>query len=526
MSRMKTPFTAAIAASALLTLPLGVLAQTPATQSKPTSTPQASQTAETPQDHLRQAEAALNDLSPTAVPASAKGKITELKQHLNALQRAASANDKASATGAENRSATATSGAKGNVEWSKEVAAIDKIITELLGPAPSPSTTPAPTGTSGTTPKPTATATLDEATRGKLADVRTRVTAFAAAMNKSSSPSDESASPSAAAAAQPPTAATQPPTSSTEPPPASAQPPSSSTQPPSTASQSPTSTTQPPSAAMTPSSAGQSAQTSSATQPGQADQEAAKQHLTASRESLSQMTQLPAASQLTGEARTQVSQLIASFNELITTGSNWRASYAKVEANLNALLGSQSIDESRTPATGTPGAVGTSGTVSAALDPGIKAKLVEFRNHLKEFEKAAGGGSSPDASSAAAASPTSAPSTATSPSSAAAAASTSSTSASTSPTSAMTGATTSAAAPSEPAAKSEKGESMSKDDAMKHIQAIEAILNANASGATGAAAPTGTAGTSAAAGGLVLDKAQVEQLKTHLAELRRIIDQK
>ena len=201
------------------------------------------------------------------------------------------------------------------------------------------------------------------------------------------------------------------------------------------------------------------------------------------------MTQLPAASQLTGEARTQVSQLIANFNELITTGSNWRASYAKVEANLNALLGSQSTDESPTPATGTPGAVGTSGTVSAALDPAIKAKLVEFRNHLKEFEKAAGGGSSPDASSAAAASPTS------------------------------------AAAPSEPAAKSEKGESMSKDDAMKHIQAIEAILNANASGAAGAA-PTGTAGTSAAAAGLVLDKAQVEQLKTHLAELRRIIDQK
>jgi hypothetical protein len=525
MTRMKTPFTAAIAASALLTLPLGVLAQTPATQSKPTSTPQASQTAETPQDHLRQAEAALNDLSPTALPASAKGKITELKQHLNALQRAASANDKATATGAENRSATATSGAKSNVQWSKEVAAIDKIITELLGPAPSPSTTPAPTGTTGTAPKPTATATLDEATRGKLADVRTHVTAFAAAMNKSSSPSDESASPSAAAAAQPPTAATQPPTSSTEPPTASAQPPSSSTQPPTAASQSPTSTTQPPSAATTP-SAGQAAQTSSPTQPGQVDQEAAKQHLTASRESLSQMTQLPAASQLTGEARTQVSQLIASFNELITTGANWRASYSKVEANLNALLGSQSTDESPTPATGTPGAVGTSGTVSTALDPAIKAKLVEFRNHLKEFEKAASGGSSPDASSAAAASPTSAPSTATSPSSAAAAASTSSTSASTSPTSAMTGATTSPAAPSEPAAKSEKGESMSKDDAMKHIQAIEAILNANASGATAAAAPTGTAGTSAAAGGLVLDKAQVEQLKTHLAELRRIIDQK
>ena len=120
------------------------------------------------------------------------------------------------------------------------------------------------------------------------------------------------------------------------------------------------------------------------------------------------MTQLPAAQALTGEPRAQVSQLISNFNELITTSSEWKASYAKVEANLNALLGSQGPDESAAaapaPATAPPsptappsttpstaGAVGTSGTTTGSLDPGIKAKLGEFRTHLKEFEKAAGG---------------------------------------------------------------------------------------------------------------------------------------
>ena len=113
--------------------------------------------------------------------------------------------------------------------------------------------------------------------------------------------------------------------------------------------------------------------------------------MTAARESLSQLTQLPAAAQLTGDARTQVSQLISNFNELITTNTEWRASYAKVQANLNALVGDQKADESPapTPAPGA-GAVGTSGTTS--VDPAIRAKLVEFRTHLMDFEKAAGGG--------------------------------------------------------------------------------------------------------------------------------------
>ena len=162
------------------------------------------------------------------------------------------------------------------------------------------------------------------------------------------------------------------------------------------ATQSPATTTQPPDP---------SAQ-------AKANPDAAKQALTAARDSLAQMTQLPAAQALTGEPRAQVSQLISNFNELITTNAEWKASYAKVEANLNALLGSQGPDESAAPSpapatappsptappssttpptAGAAGAVGTSGTTTGSLDPGIKAKLAEFRTHLKEFEKAAGG---------------------------------------------------------------------------------------------------------------------------------------
>ena len=64
-----------------------------------------------------------------------------------------------------------------------------------------------------------------------------------------------------------------------------------------------------------------------------------KRHLTAARDTLSQLTQLPAAAQLTGDARTQVSQLISNFNELITTNADWRAAYTKLQGNLTALVG-------------------------------------------------------------------------------------------------------------------------------------------------------------------------------------------
>jgi hypothetical protein len=94
-----------------------------------------------------------------------------------------------------------------------------------------------------------------------------------------------------------------------------------------------------------------------------------------------------------------VGQLIVNFNELTSAQSNWRASYAKVAANLTALLGPDNGDVAATasePAAatapaGTAGAVGTSGATKVGLDPGVRAKLVELRRNLAEFEKASGG---------------------------------------------------------------------------------------------------------------------------------------
>ena len=217
------------------------------------------------------------------------------------------------------------------------------------------------------------------------------------------------------------------------------------------------------------------------------DQDAAKQHLTAARNALSEMTQLPAAQQLTGDARTQVSQLISNFNELITTNADWRASYTKLSANLNALVGAQSTDEAAPRPSGTAGAVGTSGTVT--LDPAIKAKLIEFRSHLEKFEKVAGG-AEPSAS-ASPASASAAPPRAAPPS-------------------------TPPATPSEPANPTEPRQ-MDQEQILNHIAAIEAILGAQPP-------PSGTTGTGAASSAsLTLTTSQVEQLRLHLAELKKLI---
>lgn len=224
----------------------------------------------------------------------------------------------------------------------------------------------------------------------------------------------------------------------------------------------------------------------------QAGPEAARRHLTEARNSLSALTQLPAAGQLAGEARTQVSQLITNFNELITTQENWREAYAKVSANMLTLIGPEETTTTPTPPA-TAGAVGTSGTVAgmATLDPTVREKLVEMRRHLKEFEKAAGGGAAPSATPAQEpqpTTPTTPPSTPTTPPS---------TTASTPPQPAGTTGTTEApqAAPGA--------------DVMKHINAIELMLR-----------------SADESGGLTLDKAKVETLRTHLAELRKLLEGK
>src|SRR5262245_37540516 len=133
------------------------------------------------------------------------------------------------------------------------------------------------------------------------------------------------------------------------------------------------------------------AQSTTETQPpaqAQVDVAGAKQHLSAARDTLSQLTSMPEAAKLQGDARTQVSQLISNFNELITTQTDWRASYAKVDANLTALLGPDAPPDQPVGTAGSAAAVPATG---AQIDPGIRGKLVEFRTQLKAFQSAAGG---------------------------------------------------------------------------------------------------------------------------------------
>jgi hypothetical protein len=224
-----------------------------------------------------------------------------------------------------------------------------------------------------------------------------------------------------------------------------------------------------------PSSQGQTT-TQSATQStatssqGGPDQQAAREHLAAARQALAEITKLPAAAQLQGEQRTQVSNLISAFNAFATATTDWRSKFDIVDQQLTQLLGEESSTASgaTTPpsttgtagtsgtaggATGAPGTAGTpaaSGAAGAAsLDPTIAEKLRTVRKELSEFELASG-------------------------------------------------------------------------DPTPHIKAISKILD-GANGSAGAA--VGTSGSSATAtgsssGSVTLTTAQVEEIKKHLEALR------
>ena len=501
MKRSTARWTTAFAAAALIGVPAAGWSQTPpAATSQP---PAAQQPADAPAqhgaaaEHIQKAEAALNDIPSSTLPARAKPRVAELKRHLNALEKSAAASH------ASSTSATKPS-SKPKDTWANEVAAIDKVLTELLGP----STAGAPSATGTTGQSKSDTLTLDDTTKAKLMEVRQNVTAFAAAMSGSgsaspSAPSSEpSPEPAAAAAAQAPTASPTPTAEST--PPASTSAPSAQSaaaaQPAAASSAAPAEQTQ--------------AQAPTAAASSQMDEEGAKRQLTAARDSLAQLTQLPAAAQLTGDARTQVSQLISNFNELITAKSDWRASYDKVAANVTALIGAESAPaEAAAPApTGTPGAVGTSGSTATALDPAIKGKLVEFRTHLMAFEKAAGAApsgpsdsapSAPSDSSSSSSSPAMTPSS-SAPSSSAPPASSAAPSASPSSPSPEPAASSSAA--EQGAAAAQSSGKMSQDNPISHIDAIEAIIGSGSK--------------------LTLEQAQVEQIRTHLAQLRKAVEKK
>ena len=351
-----------------------------------------------PQEHLSQAKQAADSITTTSVPAKSRTQLAELKRHLSALDKSESAPGSA-----------ATAPGAASASWGTDVAAIDKIITEMVGgetTGAATASTPGATGTSGS--KAAEAVALDDETRSKLMEVRAHITAYAAGKAGATTPKAPGASesPSPGASSQPEASAAQSPASPQSPAPTSGE-----QAPPPAAS--PETQPQTPAAGAEPAGA----------QP-QIDVDAARRHLMAARESLSQLTQLPAATQLTGEARTQVAQLISNFNELISAQSNWRASYAKVNSNLNALIGPENGDAEATagaaaapsasaaaaggaqaPATGeapnagaapaapggTPGSVGTSGSTTVQIDPAIRAKLVEFRQNLTEFQKASGG---------------------------------------------------------------------------------------------------------------------------------------
>ena len=277
----------------------------------------------------------------------------------------------------------------------------------------------------------------------------------------------------------------------------------------------------------------------------------AKVHLTAARNALSDVTQLPAAAQLTGETRTRVQQLITSFNELIGK-SDWRGPYAKVEANLSTLLGSETPPA---PATATPSAVGTSGA-AAGLDPAIRAKLVEFRAHLDMFKTVASAAAparlrhqqqplrhlpqprhhqrhhqrrNPPATTPATPPATMPP-------------------APTAPTAAPTPPPTAAPpaspdprpdAPSPADAGIDDGQDVSgvARDLLLHVEALEVILGAQArvqkeaTAAAGGAVvssetPSGSTRTTVTGPDVTLNGQQLEQIKTHLAEMRRLLEKK
>jgi len=263
-------------------------------------------------------------------------------------------------------------------------------------------------------------------------------------------------------------------------------------------------TTQPP--------APQSAQP--ATTSAQPDAAAAKQHLTEARDTLSQITSMPEASRLQGDARTQVSQLISSFNGLISAQSDWRSAYTKVDENLTALLGPDSGDQPPAAAgtAGTSGTVGTSGTAGSGLDPAIRAKLVEFRTHLKAFEKAAGGSASSD-NPPSAMPPSAATGTTANPANPATSGAASSANPTGSeptkpnPPSAMTGATgTTGTTPASSAPSSSNADQNTNAAAQTELAAIDAILKESKTGA--------------------LTKAQTAQLRRHVEALRALLAQK
>jgi hypothetical protein len=544
-----------MAAAALIGLPSAGFAQTAAPQTPPSQTSPAqttptptstqgqtaSSSATSPADHIREAKQALASIPSSAVPEASRGKLGQLKTHLNNL-------DKLVAKGGETATSGTTGAKKGASSWGTEAAAVDKLVSELSAEATDDAAkqklmevrrhvtevagSMSGTGSTGQDQASSASSSSSPDTMGANPSASQQSTPTSAAANPTANPTPSATDPTAAGATQSPSsAATQSPSSAATQSPSSAatQSPSSATNPSaapqSTApnpSTSPQSTPSDPSAAQQPPAAGQ---------PGQVDVQAAKQHLSDARDSLAQLTSLPEASKLQGDARNQVAQLISNFNELITTQTDWKAAYGKVTANVDTLIGPDSSSPAAaTGMSGTTGAPATAGTTGAAgaagpamqIDPAIKAKLQEFRTHLKAFEQSAGGGTIQSAASsqtpgamAPSANPSSTSSPATGPSTPSAASTTpeptnapmpTGTSGSSTPSAAGTsGSAAPAATDSQSKSAASPSVSAGHSEADQHLDAIQDILSKAKDGK--------------------LDKEQTDQIKTHLDQLRQLLAQ-
>jgi hypothetical protein len=329
----------------------------PASAQQPAPTPQPQQektqpatSAQSPDDHIKKAQDALEGIPQDVATGPAAAKIAEVKRELVALEKATPKT------------------------WATSVSKIDKAITTL-----------------------TADASISAEAKAKLEEVRTHVTAFAATKSgtaSAESPADPSMTP-------PPTTPQPATPQPSTPQPSTPQPstPQPSTPQPSTPQPSTPQPSTPPSTP--PTTPSEQMPQQPAAPAGQPDQAAARQHLSEARRVLSEVTQLPAAAQLQGEARTHVAQLITHFNALITAQSDWKEKYSAVEQSLNTLIGENAgAAVAGTTGTTTPNPAppaGTSGTTSATtganvqLDPAIKTKLEEFRKHLTAFHAAAAG---------------------------------------------------------------------------------------------------------------------------------------
>jgi hypothetical protein len=138
-------------------------------------------------------------------------------------------------------------------------------------------------------------------------------------------------------------------------------------------------------------------QSASAPQQPAADAKAdtARQHLTAARKSLEELTKLPAATQLQGEQRTMITQFISDFNSFATASTDWRGKYLTVDKSLDKMLNTESSPAAAPAPADKPETTGTAGTAEAApagggIDPTIIEKLREVRTHLDAFEQASG----------------------------------------------------------------------------------------------------------------------------------------